>query len=150
MEILGVLEDFPTPRVGGFGSDFCSMDTSNMTADRAELIRIARRRAEEAYGEIGAHVHVGDTPYDLGAAKLVAGVRALGVATGRYSTAELEPHLGEGQVLQDLCDLPGVLHAFGLEEPGQFEPHRLDCRQEGSERPQVYPRREAHCDASTR
>ena len=41
MEILGVLEDFPTPRVDGFGSDFCSMDTSNMTADRAELIRIA-------------------------------------------------------------------------------------------------------------
>ena len=26
-----------------------------------------------------------------------------------------QPHLGEGQVLQDLCDLPGVLHAFGLE-----------------------------------
>ena len=114
MEVLGVLEDFPTPRVGGFGSDFCSLDTSNMTADRAELIRIARRRAEEAYGEIGAHIHVGDTPYDLGAAKL-AGARALGVATGKYSAEELEQHLGEGQVLQDLCDIPCVLRAFGLE-----------------------------------
>ncbi len=114
MEILGVLQHFPEPRLGGFGSDYCSGDTANMTADRGELIRIARRRADEVYEDIGAHVHVGDTPFDLGAAKM-AGARALGVATGKYSVGELEAHLeGEGEVLPDLCNLSRVLSAFGL------------------------------------
>jgi phosphoglycolate phosphatase len=83
-------------RVGAFGSDH---------ELRPELPAIAQRRAVEA---VSRHfpgesiVVIGDTPADL-TCGLSLGVRAIGVATGRYSMEELEsfsPHA----VLSDLSD----------------------------------------------
>ncbi|HVA58379.1 MAG: HAD family hydrolase [Gemmatimonadaceae bacterium] len=69
-------------RVGAFGSDH---------AVRAELPAIARARAGAMLGcELPgqAMVVIGDTPADL-TCGLGVGARAMGVATGRYSVAEL-------------------------------------------------------------
>ncbi len=58
---------------------------------RAELVPVVRLSASHAYGtDFGglSTVLVGDTPFDVEAA-LVAGARAVGVATGGYSAAEL-------------------------------------------------------------
>jgi phosphoglycolate phosphatase len=76
LELRGLGEFFPDGQ-GGFGSD---------ARDRAELVRIARRRAGERAPE--ETVLIGDTPLDVDAA-LRAGVRAIGVAGSRYSRADL-------------------------------------------------------------
>jgi phosphoglycolate phosphatase len=68
---------------GGYGSD---------SADRTEVTEAALRRAELVSGGTltgGECLVVGDTPRDV-AAGHGAGLRVVGVATGRYSTAELE------------------------------------------------------------
>jgi len=60
-------------------------------ADRPELVRIARERAEAQTGarlEPRDIVLIGDTPNDIKAA-LTAGVRVIGVATGKSTEAEL-------------------------------------------------------------
>jgi phosphoglycolate phosphatase len=67
---------------GGFGSD---------SPDRAELTRIALRRAHEVAGrelEAARCVSTGDTPRDVEAGH-GAGLRVIGVATGEYSTEQL-------------------------------------------------------------
>jgi phosphoglycolate phosphatase len=67
---------------GGYGSD---------SADRTEVTRAALRRAELVAGGSltdSACLAVGDTPRDVLAAH-GAGICVVGVATGRYSTAEL-------------------------------------------------------------
>ena len=99
---------------GGFGSD---------GEDRAQLIRLAVRRAEAALGVRGAAlrvVHVGDTPRDVDAA-FRAGAFCVGVATGKFSAAELEAEgarLGAGVdrlvVLPGLADVDAVLRVLGL------------------------------------
>ena len=101
--------------LGGFGSDFCSGDTSgDMSADRGELVRCARAKAEAAGFEIREHFHIGDTPMDMKAAGL-AGARALGVCTGIFTREQLAPHQGAGgQVLDGLEDTAAALAAFGL------------------------------------
>lgn len=99
---------------GGFGSD---------AEDRAELIRLAARRAEAALG-VGARAlrvaHIGDTPRDVDAA-FRAGVFCIGVATGKFAAAELEAEgrrLGAGPdrlvVLPGLADADAVLRALQL------------------------------------
>jgi phosphoglycolate phosphatase len=81
--------------------------------DRAELVHLARRAAGQAYGlDFGgeATVLIGDTPLDVRAA-LVTGARAIGVATGPFTTAELaaaNPHA----VLPDLTDTGQVIAAI--------------------------------------
>lgn len=80
---------------------------------RAELVPVARRNAALAYrhdfgGE--ATVLVGDTPLDVQAA-LETGARAVGVATGSYSSAELAA-AGAHAVLPDLTDTTQVLAAI--------------------------------------
>jgi beta-phosphoglucomutase-like phosphatase (HAD superfamily) len=63
---------------GGYGSD---------SADRAEVTRAALERGELVSGGTlteGACIAVGDTPRDVKAGH-TAGVRVVGVATGRYS-----------------------------------------------------------------
>jgi phosphoglycolate phosphatase len=90
--------------VGAFGADH---------EDRHELPAIAQRRAHALRGvEIsGDHVVViGDTPADITCGRSI-GVRAIGVATGRYSTADLASY-GAAAVFEDLSDTQRVLEAI--------------------------------------
>ena len=79
---------------------------------RAELVPLARGRAARAYGtDFGgpATVLVGDTPLDVAAA-LATGARAVGVATGQFTAADLAAS-GAHVVLPDLADTGRVLDA---------------------------------------
>jgi len=91
-------------RVGAYGSD---------AAHRPDLPQIAARRAAALFGRVpsGAEVVIiGDTPADVACG---AGIeaRALGVATGSYSVAELEA-CGAHAVFQDLRGTDAVLQAI--------------------------------------
>jgi phosphoglycolate phosphatase len=80
---------------------------------RAELVPVARGNAARGYGgDFGgeATVLVGDTPLDVGAA-LATGARAVGVATGVFSEADLAAS-GAHAVLPDLTDTDRVLAAI--------------------------------------
>lgn len=83
---------------------------------RADLVPVARRHAAARYGaRLGdfsglATVLVGDTPLDIEAA-LVAGARAVGVATGQFSAAVLAA-AGAHAVLPDLTDTAQVVAAI--------------------------------------
>jgi phosphoglycolate phosphatase len=80
---------------------------------RSELVDPARRKAALAYGaDFGgeATILVGDTPLDIEAAR-VTGARAVGVATGDFSAAELTA-AGAHAVLPDLTDTDRVLAAI--------------------------------------
>ena len=79
---------------------------------RAELVPLARSRAARAYGrDFGgqATVLVGDTPLDVAAA-LATGARAVAVATGQFTAAELAAS-GAHAVLPDLADTGQVVAA---------------------------------------
>jgi phosphoglycolate phosphatase len=95
LELRGLGRFFPAGQ-GGFGSD---------ALDRAELVRIARRRG----GNPPARdtVLIGDTPLDVAAA-LAAGVRCIGVAGGRYSRDELTAAGAEAAV-EELRDIEPLL-----------------------------------------
>jgi phosphoglycolate phosphatase len=87
---------------------------------RAELVHLARRNASRAYrADFGgdATVIVGDTPFDVEAA-LATGARAIGVATGAFTTSELAA-AGAHAVLPDLADtdlvVAAILGTAGLE-----------------------------------
>jgi len=123
MEASGIRHLFTEPNFGGFGSDFCSGDTSCMWRDRGEMIRIAAKKATEILpGGISAHYHIGDTPQDLYAAAS-AGASGVGVATGIFGREELEDCNTGGVVLDGLSDVGSVLRTLGLEEPnGEMRP----------------------------
>jgi phosphoglycolate phosphatase len=79
---------------------------------RAELVAVARQAARAAYGADftgPSTVLVGDTPLDVGAA-LATGARAVGVATGSYTAADLAA-AGAHAILPDLADPSLVLAA---------------------------------------
>jgi phosphoglycolate phosphatase len=93
--------------IGAYGDDH---------EDRAELVHVARRRASAMHERSGpdgfkgpATIVVGDTPLDVAAA-LATGARAVGVATGPFSAAELR-EAGADVVLPDLSDTRLVLEA---------------------------------------
>jgi phosphoglycolate phosphatase-like HAD superfamily hydrolase len=91
-------------KVGAFGSD---------SPRRAELPPIAARRAEPLFGRVpSGHdvVIVGDTPADVTCGQCI-GARAIGVATGSYSVADLE-RAGAHAVFPDLSDTEAVLDAM--------------------------------------
>jgi phosphoglycolate phosphatase-like HAD superfamily hydrolase len=91
-------------RVGAYGSD---------AADRPDLPPIAARRAQSYFGRVpsGAEVVIiGDTPADVACGQCI-GARAVGVATGAYSVADLEA-CGAHAVFQDLSDTERVLEAI--------------------------------------
>lgn len=88
---------------GAFGDDH---------RDRAELVRIARQRCDNEGADLDQVVVVGDTPADITAAR-TAGARAVGVATGRFTTAELDA-AGADTTLDDLTDLDVVQDALDL------------------------------------
>ena len=84
----------------------------DMDEVRAGLVQVARGRAGAAAGpgaggfDGAATVLVGDTPLDVAAA-LATGARAVGVATGNYTEAELAA-AGAHAVLPDLTDVDRV------------------------------------------
>ncbi len=91
-------------RVGAFGSDHES---------RPELPAIARERTHEQLGlhlEGSAMIVIGDTPADLTCGASL-GARAIGVATGRFSVAELEQHRPLA-VFPDLSDTVRVMQVI--------------------------------------
>lgn len=95
--------------VGGYGGD---------GVVRADLVGLARTRAESAYRtRFGAKdtVLVGDTPRDVEAGR-VGGARVIAVATGRYSVADLR-EAGATVVLPDLRDTGRLVSAV-LGAPG--------------------------------
>jgi phosphoglycolate phosphatase len=101
--------------IGAYGDDH---------EERVELVHLARRRAAAAHGrparsagapgvpefDGAATIVVGDTPLDV-AAGLAAGARAVAVATGSFSAAELRS-AGADVVLPDLVDTRLVVEAL--------------------------------------
>ena len=88
-------------RVGAYGSDH---------EERPSLPDVARRRLRDELGIeiVGSDcVIIGDTPADVTCGRAV-GARAIGVATGRYSTEELHRH-GPAAVFADLSDTAAVV-----------------------------------------
>lgn len=91
------------------GLDLCIGAYGDDHEDRVELVQVARRRAAAVHGGFSAGgfagrstVVIGDTPLDISAA-LSAGARAVGVATGSHSAADLLA-AGAHAVLPDLAD----------------------------------------------
>jgi phosphoglycolate phosphatase-like HAD superfamily hydrolase len=100
---LGLDQDLDL-RVGAYG------DAHEV---RADLVPLARARAMAAYGADfsgPATVLVGDTPLDVEAAQ-VAGARAVAVASGEFSVADLRA-AGADAVLPDLTHTAAVLAAI--------------------------------------
>lgn len=90
--------------IGAYGTDD---DT------RANLVNVARQRAEKTHGssfDHGATVLIGDTPNDVAAAQ-ASGARIIAVATGKDSATALA-EAGAPTVLADLTDTPTVLAAI--------------------------------------
>ena len=105
------------------GLDLCIGAYGDDHEDRAELVQVARRRASAVHGRSlsspfagsssfagSSTVVVGDTPLDISAA-LSAGARAVGVATGSYSAADLVA-AGAHAVLPTLTDSSLVLETL--------------------------------------
>lgn len=91
-------------KVGAYGSD---------AGHRPELPGIAARRAEPWFGRVptGAEVVIiGDTPADIHCGTGIS-ARAVAVATGSYSLAELAA-CGPHAVFEDLSDTERVLEAI--------------------------------------
>jgi phosphoglycolate phosphatase len=91
-------------RVGAYGSD---------AGHRPELPGIAARRAQPWFGRVptGAEVVIiGDTPADIHCGTGIS-ARAVAVATGSYSLAELAA-CGPHAVFEDLADTDRVLEAI--------------------------------------
>lgn len=93
--------DFSRFQVNAFGSDH---------EHRPELPGIAQKRASEMLGtEIAGDrlIVIGDTPADIRCGESI-GARAIGVATGRYTTEELAEH-GAYAVFETLADTDAVM-----------------------------------------
>ena len=91
-------------RASAFGSDHEA---------RQELPAIAQRRAKEELGlKVAGEsiVIIGDTPSDIACGRGI-GARAIAVATGHYSVAELEGH-SPCRVFADLRDTAAVMAAI--------------------------------------
>ena len=90
--------------IGAYGTDD---DT------RANLVNVARLRAEKAHGinfDDSATVLLGDTPNDVAAAQ-ASGARIIAVATGKDSAIDLA-EAGAATVLADLTDTMAVVAAI--------------------------------------
>ena len=91
-------------RVGAYGSD---------AAHRPELAPIAARRAQPYFGRVPSGsevVIIGDTPADIACGSCID-ARAIGVATGAYSVADLAA-CGPHAVFENLSDTERVLGAI--------------------------------------
>ena len=99
------------------GLDMCIGAYGDDHEDRAQLVEVARRRAAAVHGRFlpsafagTSTVVIGDTPLDISAA-LSAGARAIGVATGSYSAADLAS-AGAHAVLPTLTNTSLVLETL--------------------------------------
>lgn len=111
------LADYIDTRIGAYGGDaFERTDLPNHAFDRTEQHLGRRYRGSET-------VIIGDTRRDIEAA-LAVGARAVAVATGATSAAELQA-AGADIVLSDLTDTPAVLHAITDHLPGQAAEARI-------------------------
>lgn len=90
-------------KLGGFGSD---------DEVRSNLIKIAIDRAKNKFGfNYNNNVFVvGDTPLDIKAGK-EAGIKTIGVATGKYSIEDLKKE-NPDFVFEDLLDKKGIVDAL--------------------------------------
>ena len=92
--------------LGAFGNEY---------ADRGQIAGLALERALAtlpAGQPIRARYLVGDTPFDIAAAKSIEAV-AIAVATGKFTVAELRA-AGADHVLSNLGDTAQVLRLLGL------------------------------------
>ncbi len=104
LKLAAVGLDIAKFQVNAFGSDH---------EVRGELPAIAHRRMRESFGvELRGRdvVVIGDTPADIDCGRSL-GARAIAVATGRYTVAELEEH-EPFAVFEDLSDVPAVVSAI--------------------------------------
>ena len=85
-------------KLGGFGSD---------NINRTELVKIAVKKAEDDFDFNGKTFVVGDTPRDIKAGK-ESNAKTIAVATGTYSTKELEDY-GADFVFEDLKNKGKIL-----------------------------------------
>ncbi len=91
-------------QLGAYGSDH---------HDRNELVPIAQQRVQALLGHTITAQHtwvIGDTPRDIACAH-VHGARALAVATGSYTVAELQRHQPE-HCCEDLGDVTTILRVL--------------------------------------
>jgi len=92
--------------LGAFGDDH---------ADRTEIARLAMKRVRDSLKpgqEIGGLFLVGDTPFDIAAAKTIEAT-SIAVATGKFNVEALRT-AGADHVLSDLSDTSAVLTLLGL------------------------------------
>jgi phosphoglycolate phosphatase-like HAD superfamily hydrolase len=87
--------------IGGYGS---------LSEHRHDLVEAAIAQASAKHGTFNAVVVIGDTPHDV-AAGLHHGTTTVGVATGRFTAAELAES-GAHVTLADLSDTPAVARAL--------------------------------------
>ncbi len=115
--ILGLLTGNVEPgaraKLGAAGIDISRFKINAFGSDhelRPELPGVAQQRAREHLGrEIAGDrlIVIGDTPADIRCGEAI-GARAIGVATGRYSTDDLASH-GAYAVFETLADTAAVL-----------------------------------------
>ena len=104
LKLAAVGLDIGRFHVNAFGSD---------EEHRPLLPAVAQRRARELFGlEVRGDrmVIVGDTPADIECGRAI-GARAVAVATGHYSVADLAEH-APAALFADLTDTAAVLHAI--------------------------------------
>jgi phosphoglycolate phosphatase len=92
---VGLDRYFP---LGGFGDDH---------ADRAELVKLAMRRAREAHDFSGDAYLFGDTPRDVAAGRK-ARATTVATATGKFSAEQLR-EAGADYVVEGFSDTQAVL-----------------------------------------
>jgi phosphoglycolate phosphatase-like HAD superfamily hydrolase len=108
LESFGMWQYF---RLGAYGSD---------ASDRNALVPIAQDRARALLGYTFPPtqiVVIGDTPRDIRCAQ-AHGARAVAVATGSYSVAELQQH-GPDHCFHDLGDIQAVLSVLTAHDQGE-------------------------------
>jgi phosphoglycolate phosphatase-like HAD superfamily hydrolase len=115
--LTGNIRPLAEVKLGSLGLDrHLDLDTGaygDFHEDRCELVPHARQNAARHYGhdfDEDSTVLIGDTPLDVAAA-LATGARAVGVATGHFSAADLAT-AGAHAVLPDLADTAAVLAAI--------------------------------------
>jgi phosphoglycolate phosphatase len=115
--LTGNLPELARMKLGALGLtehlDLAIGAYGDISADRADLVEVARTRAAARHGgDFGGRltVMVGDTPDDVDAA-LRNGASAVAVASGDFSAAELTA-AGAHAVLPDLADTAAAVHAI--------------------------------------